>query len=63
MYKAEFPTAAALVDNSVFMDNFAAGAGNDGCLTNLHYELIYLMNRIRLPMPKWSTYSKHLKEV
>jgi len=29
MYKAEFPTAASLVDNSTFMDDFAAGAEND----------------------------------
>jgi len=63
MYKAEFPTAAALVDSSTFMDDFAAGAENDNCVTNLYYERIYLMNQIRLPMAKWATNSKHLKEV
>jgi len=44
------------------MDDFAAGAENDDCVTNLYYEFIYLMNRIRLPMAKWATNSKHLKE-
>jgi len=34
MYKAEFPTAAALVDNSTFMDDFAAGAENDDRVTS-----------------------------
>jgi len=34
MYKAEFPTAAALVDNSIFMDYLVAGAENDDCVTN-----------------------------
>jgi len=63
MYKAEFPTAAALVDNSTFMDDFAAGAENDECVTNLYYELVHMMNQIRLPMTKWATNSKHLKEV
>jgi hypothetical protein len=63
MYKAEFPTAAALVDNSTFMDDFSAGAENDDCVINLYYELLYLMNQIRLPMAKWATNSKHLKEV
>ena len=62
MYKAEFPTAAALVGNSTFMDEFAAGAENDDWVTNLYYELIYLMTRIRLPMAKCTTNSKHLKD-
>jgi len=63
MYKAEFPTAANLVDNSTFIDEFAAGAENDECVTNLYYELVHLMNQFRLPMAKWSTNSKYLKEV
>jgi len=63
MYKAEFPTAAALVDNSTFMDDFAAGVENDDRLTSPYYELVNLMNQIRLPMAKWATNSEHLKEV
>jgi len=63
MYKAEFPTAAALVDNSNFMGDSAAGAESDDCVTNFYYELIHLMNRIRLPMATWATNSKHLKKV
>jgi len=63
MYKTEFPTAAALVDNSTFMDDVAAGTESDNCVTKLYYELIQLMNRIRLPMVKWATNSKYLKDV
>ena len=63
MYKAEFPTAAAFVDNSIFMDDFAAGAENDDCVTNLYYEFVNLMNQIRLPIAKWAKHSNHLKEV
>ena len=63
MYKAEFPTAATLVDNSTFMDDFAAGAENDVRITSLYYELVNLMNQLRLPMAKWATNSEHLKEV
>jgi len=62
IYKAEFPTAAALVDNSTFIYDFAAGAENDDFVTNLYYELVHLMNQIRLPMAKWTTNSKHVKE-
>jgi hypothetical protein len=42
---------------------FAAGAVNDDCVTNLYNELISLMNQIRLPIAKWATNSKQLKEV
>jgi len=63
MYKAEFPTATALADNSTFMDDFSSGAGNYDCVTNLYHELVHLMNQIRLPMLKRATNSKHLKEV
>ena len=63
MYKAEFPTATALADNSTFMDDFSSGAGNYDCVTNLYHELVHLMNQIRLPKTKWATNSKHLHEV
>ena len=62
-YNAEFPNAAALVDNCSFMEDFAAGAENDDRVTSLYYELVNLMNQIRLPMTKWATNSEHLKEV
>jgi hypothetical protein len=45
------------------MDDFATGAENDDCVTNLYYELKSLTNQIRLPMAKWATNSKRLKEV
>ena len=63
IYKLEFHTAAALVDNSTFMNDFAAGAEKGDSVTNLYYELVHLMNRIHLSMEKWATNSKHLKEV
>jgi hypothetical protein len=64
MYKLEFPTAASLVASSTFMEDFAAGTGNDDSVTNIYYELISpLMNQIRPPMAKWATNSKHLKGV
>ena len=47
-YKAELPTAAALVDDSTFMDDFAAGEENDDPVTPLYYELVNLMSQIRL---------------
>ena len=52
VYKAEFRTAAALVDKSTFMDDFTAGAEIDDCMAKQYYEIIYLMNRILLPMAK-----------
>ena len=63
MYKSEFPTVAALVDSSKFMDDFAAGAENDDCVSNFYYELISLMKQIPLPMAKWATNFKHMKKV
>jgi hypothetical protein len=63
MYKSEFPTAANLSDSSTFVDDFVAGAENDDAVIKLHYELISLMNQIRLPMAKWATSSPTLKEM
>jgi hypothetical protein len=57
MCKAEFPTATALVDNSNFKDDFAAGAENGDNVTSLYYELVNLINQIRLPTAKWDTNS------
>ena len=62
-YKAEFPTAAALVDNCNFMDDFAAGEENDVRVICIYYELENAMNQIRLPMAKWATNSEKLKEI
>jgi hypothetical protein len=60
LYKDEFPTAAALVNNSTFMDDFAAGAENYDGVTRLYNEIVNLMKQIRQPMAKWATNSKHL---
>jgi hypothetical protein len=35
MHKDIFPTAAALVDHSTFMDDFAAGEGDNGAYHQL----------------------------
>ena len=51
------------MDNSTFMDDFAAGAENDDPVTSLYYELVNLMKQILLTMAKWATNSEHLKEV
>jgi hypothetical protein len=45
MYKSKFPTAANLVDSSIFMDDFAAGAESDDGVINLYYELTSMMNQ------------------
>jgi len=45
------------------MDDFVAAAENDDRLTSLYYELVNLMNQIRLPKAKWATNPEHLKEV
>ena len=63
MHKTEFPNTVDLLDNSTFMDEFAADAEKDVSVTALYYELIYLMNKILLHMAKWAKNSKHLKEV
>ena len=39
-YKAKFPTAAALVDDITFMDDFAAGKENKVCVTRHYYEFV-----------------------
>jgi hypothetical protein len=62
MYKEVFPAAAA-AGNSTFMDDFAASAENDVCVIRLYYELVNLMNLIRLHMAKWATNCDHLKDV
>jgi len=52
MHKTEFPNTVDLLDNSTFMDEFAADAEKDVSVTALYYELIYLMNKILLHMAK-----------
>jgi hypothetical protein len=63
MHKTKFPTAAALVDSSTFMDDFAAGAEDDNGEITLFHELTAMMRQIRLPMAKWVTNSEQLKGI
>jgi hypothetical protein len=61
--KRDHPTAAPLIDPSMFMDDIVAGMEDGNGAINLYYELSSLMKTIRLPMDKWSTNSEDLKEV
>jgi hypothetical protein len=61
MYKDSFPTAAALVDGSTYMDDFAAGAEDSNGVITIFYQLTELMRKISLPMGKWASNSEPLK--
>jgi len=43
MHKDTFPTAAALVDTSIFMDDFATGAEGSNRVITMYY-ILYFMN-------------------
>jgi hypothetical protein len=62
MYMTVFPQAASLVDENIYMDDFAAGAQDDDGVINLYHEVTSLMGRISLPMAKWATNSELLME-
>ncbi|KAJ4427074.1 hypothetical protein ANN_24689 [Periplaneta americana] len=61
LHKSTFPNAADLIDNSTFMDDFAAGGENDNQVISLYYELTGLINVFSLPMAKWATNSEQLR--
>jgi hypothetical protein len=50
-----FPTAAALVDSSKFVDDFAAGAEDSIGVITIHYQLSARMRKISFPMGKWAS--------
>lgn len=62
-YKTLFPTAAALIDKSTYMDDFVAAAKDENSIVKLYYELVTLMKQISLPMVKWATNSKDLTQI
>ncbi|KAJ4437633.1 hypothetical protein ANN_17778 [Periplaneta americana] len=61
LHKSTFPSAASLIDNSTFMDDFVAGGENDNQVISLYYELTQLMNIFSVPMAKWATNSEKLR--
>jgi hypothetical protein len=63
MHKDSFPIAAALVDSSTFMDDFAAGAEDSNGVITIYYQLTALMPKISLPMGKWVSTSKPLRNI
>jgi hypothetical protein len=52
MHNDNFPTAAALVDRSTFMDHFAAGAEDDNDVITTYFQLTALMRKFSFPIGK-----------
>ena len=63
MHKDSFPTAAALVDRSTFMDDFAAGAEDENGVITIYYQLTALMRKFSFPLGKWASNSESLKNI
>jgi hypothetical protein len=63
MHKESFPVAAAVVDNSTFMDDFAAGAEDSNGLITIYYQFTALMRKIIIPMGKWASNSEPLRNI
>ena len=63
MHKDSFPTAAALVDSSTFMDDFAAGAEDSNSVITIYYQLTSLMRKISFPMGKLASNSEPLRNI
>jgi hypothetical protein len=61
--KKNFPLAAALVDSSTFMGDFAAGAGYSNSLITIYYQLTAHMRKISLPMGKWASNSEPMRNI
>jgi len=55
MHKDNFPTAAALVDSSKFVDDFAAGAEDSIGVITIYYQLSARMRKSSFPMGKWAS--------
>jgi hypothetical protein len=55
--------AAGHVDRSIFMDDFVAGAEDDNGVIAIYYELGALMRKFSIPMGKWASNSKLLKDM
>jgi hypothetical protein len=60
-HKDTFPTAASLVDRSTFMDDFVAGAEDNGVIA-IYYQLTAFMRIYSFPMGKWASQFGTLEE-
>jgi len=54
---------AAPIENKMFMDDFVAGGDDGNGAISIYYELTALIKTIKLPMAKWTTSCKVLKEI
>jgi len=61
MHKVTFPTEATLVDRSICIDDFVAGAEDDNGAISIYYELTAFMRKYSFPMGKCASNSEHLK--
>jgi hypothetical protein len=62
IHKGSFPTAAALVDRSTFMDDFVAVA-EDNSIIAIYYQLSALKRKFSFPMGKWASNSELLGNI
>jgi hypothetical protein len=63
MHKDNFPTAAALVVSSKFVNDFAAVAEDSIGVITIYYQLSALMRKISFPMAKWASNSEISKNI
>jgi hypothetical protein len=63
VHNGSFSTAAALVDSSTLMDDFAAGAEDMNCVITIYYQLTSHLRKISLPMGKWASNWEHLRNI
>ena len=63
LHKDSFSTAAALVDRSIFMNDFVAGAKEDNCVITIYYQLTAVMRKFSFSMGKWASNSELLKNI
>jgi hypothetical protein len=56
IYKKEFPRAAALINDHMYMDDFVAAVDDENEVISLYYyQLVCLMKKIQMLMAKWAT--------
>lgn len=63
IHEGEFPQAAALINDHMFMDDFVAAVETDNNVISLYYQLVGLMKKIEMPMARWATNSQQLKDI
>ena len=63
MHEDNFSTAPTLVDRSIFMCDFLAGAEEDNGVIAIYYQLTALMRKYTFPMGKWASNSELLRNI